>query len=89
MCFQKLSFREVKKLCSEQLQLLSNRQIESIITDKGMVPSEDETNEESQSFGEKETLQQPTMNKKEQKRKQVMSWIWHRHYDSQTCNNLL
>lgn len=67
---KKLSFREVKKLCSEQLQLLSNRQIESIITDKGMVPSEDETNEEPQSFGEKETLQQPTMNKKEQKRKQ-------------------
>ena len=64
----------MKKLCSEQLQLLSNRQVECIIAGKGIVPSEDETDEEPGSLGEKETLQQQT-DKKEQKRKQVMSWI--------------
>ena len=72
--FQKLSFREVKKLCSEQLQSLSRRRLESIITGKEMASSEDESGEEPENHDELETAQgQPE--KEERKRKLVMCYI--------------
>lgn len=65
---KKLSFREVKKLCSEQLQSLSRRRLESIITGKEMASSEDESGEEPENHDELETAQgQPE--KEERKRK--------------------
>ena len=59
----------MKKLCSEQLESLSKRQVKSIITGQEMASSDDESMEEEESVGEIQLKKQNT--NEERKRMEV------------------
>ena len=59
----------MKKLCSEQLESLSKRQVKSIITGQEMASSDDESMEEEERVGEIQLKKQNT--NEERKRMEV------------------
>ena len=68
----------MKKLCSEQLESLSKRQLESIITGKEMASSDNESTNEQEKLDELQPvegiLQKQNVNE-ERKRKQVVNLL--------------
>jgi len=67
---KKLSFREVKHLCFEQLQLLSKRQLERIFAGKDIASPEGESDEKSEILDELETIQGQTEKEEKNSREQ-------------------
>lgn len=63
----------MKKLCSEQLESLSKKQLESIITGKEMASSDDERMEGQEKLDELQPVEeiQQRQNDEERKKKQV------------------
>ena len=63
----------MKKLCSEQLESLSKKQLESIITGKEMTSSDDERMEEQEKLDELQPIEeiQQRQNDEERKKKPV------------------
>jgi len=54
---KKHSFKEIKKLCSEQLELLSRRHLQSIITGNELASSDDESMDKQEKVDELETVE--------------------------------
>jgi len=54
---KKHSFKEIKKLCSEQLELLSKRHLENIITGNEMASSDDESMDEQEKLDELQPIE--------------------------------